>query len=252
VPTYPEVAAYSAWNEPNHPLQPFDSSRKTTSRNEHHYGPRWAALYTHYAQRTLCFNDCAIIAADLAQGRVRDNDRVIQYLRDYRAALVRRNGPNRALPTVWGVHPYNDVRRYSDRAFRRNPREFALKETFTRRFVRGVRGAAVWLTEIGSYREGNLRGREINNSESAQAAEVRYLLRRLARAPRVRRLYYYYLCSRDNVGGSDPDTALLRDEVSERCTHRRAAYDEFGQAASRSRDPYANPPAPDTVPNDLP
>jgi hypothetical protein len=44
----------------------------------------------------------------------------------------------------------------------------------------------------------------------------------------------------------------LRDEVSERCTHRRAAYDEFGQAASRSRDPYANPPAPDTVPNDLP
>jgi hypothetical protein len=61
-----------------------------------------------------------------------------------------------------------------------------------------------------------------------------------------------YLCSRDDVGGGDPDTALVRDEVSQRCTHRRPAYDEYEQAASRSRDPYANPPAPDTVPNDLP
>jgi hypothetical protein len=107
---YPELRAFSPWNEANHRSQP-------TKNN-----PTRAAQY-YNASRKICKN-CKIVAAD-----VLDQSNMLPWIATFRKTAIK--------PKLWGLHSYTDAN---------HNRSYA--HSVTKKFVNAVPGD-IWLTEVG-------------------------------------------------------------------------------------------------------
>jgi hypothetical protein len=107
---YPELRAFSPWNEANHRSQP--------TRN---YPKRAAQFYN--AARKICTN-CKIVAAD-----VLDQSNMLEWVAEFRKTAYK--------PKIWGLHSYTDAN---------HNRSYG--HSVTKTFVDAVPGE-VWLTEVG-------------------------------------------------------------------------------------------------------
>jgi len=221
---YPDIKTFSAWNEPNDRAQPF--KQRVGGR-----GPEAAAAFTFGFHRQNC-SDCQLVAADIIQNPKEWKT----YLPRYIKALRRRYDRDRtglAYPRTWGFHPYRDLNVLQYRS--RDPRRDR-PQSGTRLFGKTVgRDKNVWFSEVGSQIDiGPNRGRK---PLSRQAADVAYLVDRLARTGgRIRRLYYHSLCENrllpprefdaNLVGGTNPSLSG--------CGTARPAY---GSYQRRSANP---------------
>lgn len=107
---YPELRAFSPWNEANHRSQPTRDY------------PQRAAQY-YNAARKICTN-CKIVAAD-----VLDQANMLPWITEFRKIAYK--------PKIWGLHSYVDANH--NRAYRNSS---------TNKFVKAVPGE-IWLTEVG-------------------------------------------------------------------------------------------------------
>jgi hypothetical protein len=109
---YPWVTTYSAWNEINHVSQPTYKS------------PKRAAQYYNTLKSDCRKRKCRVMAADLL-----DTSNMLSYLRKFKRYA-------KGSPTLWGLHNYQDVNRFTS--------------ADTLALLRNVRGE-VWLTETGGF-----------------------------------------------------------------------------------------------------
>jgi hypothetical protein len=109
---YPWVKTYSAWNEINHVSQPTFKS------------PKRAAQYFNVLRGDCRSRKCRVMAADLL-----DTSNMLPYLRKFKRYA-------KGNPTLWGLHNYQDVNRFTS--------------ADTLALLRAVRGE-VWLTETGGF-----------------------------------------------------------------------------------------------------
>jgi hypothetical protein len=109
---YPWVKTYSAWNEINHVSQPTYKS------------PKKAAQYYNVLRGDCRKRKCKVMAADLL-----DTSNMLSYLRKFKRYA-------KGSPTLWGLHNYQDVNRFTS--------------ADTLKLLRNVRGQ-VWLTETGGF-----------------------------------------------------------------------------------------------------
>lgn len=184
---FPRTKVISAWNEPNHRTQPTRYNNPG-AREDGEGGPARAAYYTVLVSKYVCRN--AVVRCWVAAGDFSQNGVEISYFNDYRRALARKLARNPGVPApgIWAFHPYTDVRRGDER---RRPR------TVTSRIIDDLPGnVRFWLSEVGSRvdTDGNRAVRR--NRDATQAAEVTYLVDRLATSRRqIDRVYYYSLCA---------------------------------------------------------
>jgi hypothetical protein len=109
---YPWVKTYSAWNEVNHVSQPTYKS------------PKRAAQYYNVLRADARKRKFRVMAADLL-----DTSNMLPYLRKFQRYA-------KGKPTLWGLHNYQDVNRFTS--------------ADTLALLRNVRGE-VWLTETGGF-----------------------------------------------------------------------------------------------------
>jgi hypothetical protein len=109
---YPWIKTYSAWNEINHVSQPTFKS------------PKRAAQYYNALRSDCRKRKCKVMAADLL-----DTSNMLPYLRKFKRYA-------KGSPTLWGLHNYQDVNRFTSHD--------------TLALLRNVRGQ-VWLTETGGF-----------------------------------------------------------------------------------------------------
>jgi hypothetical protein len=109
---YPWVRTYSAWNEINHKSQPTYNS------------PKKAAQYYNVLRGYAKKGKFRVMAADLL-----DTSNMLPYLRKFKRYA-------KGSPTLWGLHNYQDVNRFTS--------------ADTLALLRNVRGE-VWLTETGGF-----------------------------------------------------------------------------------------------------
>jgi hypothetical protein len=115
---WPWVKTYSAWNEINHVSQPTFNS------------PKRAAQYYNVLRSDCRKRKCRVMAADML-----DTSNMLPYLRKFKRYA-------KGSPTLWGLHNYQDVNRFTS------------SDTGT--LLRNVRGE-VWLTETGGFAAFNRR-----------------------------------------------------------------------------------------------
>src|SRR4051794_7121380 len=109
---FPWVKTYSAWDEINHVSQPTFKS------------PKLAASYYNVLRSDCRKRKCKVLAADLL-----DTSNMLPYLRKFKRYA-------KGSPTLWGLHNYQDVNRFTSHD--------------TLALLRSVRGQ-VWLTETGGF-----------------------------------------------------------------------------------------------------
>jgi hypothetical protein len=109
---FPWVKTYSAWDEINHVSQPTFKS------------PKLAASYYNVLRSDCRKRKCKVMAADLL-----DTSNMLPYLRKFKRFA-------KGSPTLWGLHNYQDVNRFTSHD--------------TSALLRSVRGQ-VWLTETGGF-----------------------------------------------------------------------------------------------------
>jgi hypothetical protein len=229
---FSRVRVLSAFNEPNHRFQPTRASLA---------GPRRAALYTYLLDRFVCKTvsdprtSCRVVAGDFAQDTGGAWRRYMTtYLESLRSRYQAPGSPS-SLPTIWGFHPYVDVK------LARDPRTTT---TGTDRFVSlAPRGSRIWLTEVGSRVDSLDNGGERRNGEAGQHAEVVSLFDRLAPSHlSIERVYYYAFCAPEGAARLDVhDSGLLGGFTLPYagCAGQppRRAYDAFQARSSRSVNP---------------
>jgi hypothetical protein len=169
---YPWVREYSTWNEANL------AGKQPTGKH-----PRRTAVF-YRALRKQC-RGCTIVAVELL---VTANWRMWRWIRAFRE----RAGRGRL---IFGLHNYPDVTR--------------LRGVRTRRFLRLVRNAEIWITETG----GIVRHRGFDYDEGRAARVVRHIFRLVAALPRVKRLYFYNWRYDGNVRW---DSGLISRDGTER------------------------------------
>jgi hypothetical protein len=96
---------------------------------------------------------------------------------------------------IFGLHNYPDVTRLRSKA--------------TRRFMRRVKNAEVWITETG----GIVRHRGFKYNEGRAARVIRHVFKLTERFPRITRLYLYNWAY---DGNKRWDSGLISDEGTER------------------------------------
>src|SRR3712207_693205 len=151
---YPWVRNYITWNEANHCSQP-------TCKKPARVGRYYDAL------KGQC-PSCTVVAA-----AVIDQPNMVSWLRRFDRAAKRP-------ATLYGLHNYLDVNR--------------LRSTGTRRLLRAVPRARIWITETGGLvRRKHKKGRADFPENARHAGEVtRYLLRLTRRLRRIERVYIYH------------------------------------------------------------
>jgi hypothetical protein len=169
---YPWVREFSTWNEANL------GSTQPTGRH-----PRRTAVF-YRALKRQC-RGCTVVAVELL---LTSNWRMWRWLRAFRE----RAGRGRL---IFGLHNYPDVTRLRTRA--------------TRRFVRRVRNADIWITETG----GIVRHRGFSHNERRAARAVRHAFRLTSSLRRIERLYLYNW--RDD-GNRVWDSGLIARDGAER------------------------------------
>jgi len=170
---HPEIADYTAWNEPNH--------RRTYA------SPRQAAAYLK-ALTDACAGACTIAAGDFAGTRTPGG-----YFADY-AAAVRALGLH---PAVWAYHPYevvNDV----------TPDRFDGLAAFWSTAGASDPHVAVWFTEVGAF--ACVHGLPYGALEQDAAARRLNALLADPVYGKASRVYYYHLA---NGPDCDWDTGLV-------------------------------------------
>jgi hypothetical protein len=130
---FPWVRTYSAWNELNHVSQPTNKS------------PKRAAQYYNALRSDCRARKCRVMAADLL-----DTSSMLPYLRKFKRYA-------KGSPTLWGLHNYQDVNRFT--------------KADTLALLRNVRGE-VWLTETGGFAA---FGRHFKYSLSRQKRATRWM-----------------------------------------------------------------------------
>lgn len=148
---YPYVRIFSPWDEVNNCSQP-------TCNN-----PKAAAGY-YLTMRKTC-GGCTVMAAEVLDTNT--PSATVRYLQAYEKAL------GKVKPTLWGLHNYSDVNRFTS--------------TGTRDVLGAVKGT-VWLTETGGLYE-FLPGFPASTSRQVKAEKQMFKLARLS--PRLQRLYIY-------------------------------------------------------------
>jgi polysaccharide biosynthesis protein PslG len=205
---YPWVREFSTWNEANL------GSKQPTGR----YPRRTAVFYR--ALKKQC-RGCTVVAVELL---VTSNWRMWRWIRAFRE----RAGPGRL---IFGLHNYPDVTRLRSRG--------------TRRFLRLVKNAEVWITETG----GIVRHRRFKYNEERAARAVRYVFRLVFGLPRVKRLYLYHW----RYGGNATwDSGLIGQDGTERKAYYALldglALDRFRPIPVPIADPVAEPLPPPAEP----
>jgi hypothetical protein len=157
---FPQVRAYTAWNEP-------DFSYRRLARE-----PRLAAAYFN-ALFVLC-RGCTVLAGDLylpASGPARIDGavaRLAPWLRAYIKGLHHR-------PAGWALHDYTEVRAHS---------------TAQLRTLMSMTRGPIWLDETGGVlRRGHWP--YANQTAAAAARDEHYLLSLARRYRRIARIYHY-------------------------------------------------------------
>ena len=110
---------------------------------------------------------------------------------------------------IFGLHNYPDVTRLRSKA--------------TRRFMRRVKNAEVWITETG----GIVRHRNFKYNEGRAARVIRHVFKLTNAFPRITRLYLYNWAY---DGNKRWDSGLISDEGTE-----RMGYYEFLDGLSLDR-----------------
>jgi hypothetical protein len=169
---YPWVREFSTWNEANL------GSVQPTGRH-----PRRTAVF-YRALKRQC-RGCTVVAVELL---VTSNWRMWRWIRAFR----HRAGRGRL---IFGLHNYPDVTRLRSKA--------------TRRFMRRVKNAEVWITETG----GIVRHRGFKYNEGRAARVIRHVFKLTERFPRITRLYLYNWAY---DGNKRWDSGLISDEGTER------------------------------------
>jgi polysaccharide biosynthesis protein PslG len=204
---YPWVHEFSTWNEANL------GSKQPTGRH-----PRRTAVF-YRAIKKHC-RECTVVAVELL---VTSNWRMYRWIRAFR----KRAGRGRL---IFGLHNYPDVTR--------------LQGVRTRRFLRHVRHAEIWITETG----GIVRHRNFKYDESRADRVVRYVFKLVSALPRVRRLYLY---NWRYDGNERWDSGLISREGVERKAYyallNGLALDRFRPIPVPIEDPLTKPP-PDPAP----
>jgi hypothetical protein len=154
---YPWIKTYSAWNEINHVSQPTAKS------------PKKAAQYYNVLRGDCRKRKCKVMAADLL-----DTSNMLSYLRKFKRYA-------KGSPTLWGLHNYQDVNRFTS--------------ADTLKLLRNVRGE-VWLTETGGF-AGFGRSFKYNLTRQNKATKWmfkladRYQKKRSGAKAKLTRLYVY-------------------------------------------------------------
>lgn len=190
---HPQVRWYTAWNEPNHPLQP-------THTRPRRAGEYWSILQSQCdADRR---NPCAVAAGDFV-----DSGSLARsgYIGRYREGMGR-------WPRLWAWHAYSAGRRRSSRSL-----QAFLEATSCSSCPRSM----VWLTEQGGLV--SERKRKTRQSPEKADADLRYLLSLPGLSERITRFYVYHW-----KGDSNWDSGL----IDERTNRPRPAYDTFREQTS--------------------
>ncbi len=190
---HPQVRWYTAWNEPNHGLQP-------THTRPRRAGEYWSILQSQCdADRR---NPCAVAAGDFvdAGSLIRSG-----YVERYRGGMGR-------WPRLWAWHAYSAGRRRSSRSL-----QAFLEATSCSSCPRSM----VWLTEQGGLV--SERKRKTRQSPEKADADLRYLLSLPNLSERITRFYVYHW-----KGDSNWDSGL----IDERTNRPRPAYDTFREQTS--------------------
>ena len=153
----------SPWNEVD---RKYDAARGEGQ-------PTWnkpAMTATYYGVARKVFKGKKIVALDiLDQANVNP---ALSYIRKFRAAVRKQH---LAAPTIWGLHPYSDINRFST--------------SRTRKMLKAIgRRGEVWLTEAsGIVRFGG--GFPFNVKRAAAANKCMFTIAKLAK--RIKRLYVF-------------------------------------------------------------
>jgi hypothetical protein len=204
---YPWVHEFSTWNEANL------GSKQPTGRH-----PRRTAVF-YRAIKKHC-RGCTVVGVELL---VTSNWRMYRWIRAFR----QRAGRGRL---IFGLHNYPDVTRS--------------QSVRTRRFLRHVQKAEIWITETG----GIVRHRNFKYDERRADRVVRFVFRLVSSLRRVKRLYLY---NWRYDGNERWDSGLISREGVERKAYYALldglALDRFRPIPVTIEDPLAKPlpnPAP--------
>jgi hypothetical protein len=135
--------------------------------------PTWnkpAMVATYYGVARKVFKGKKIVGLDiLDQSNVNP---ALSYIRKFRAALRKQHLPT---PSVWGLHPYSDINRFST--------------SRTRKMLRAIGGhGEVWLTEAsGIVQFGS--GFPFSEKRAAAANKCMFTIAKLSK--RIKRLYVF-------------------------------------------------------------
>jgi hypothetical protein len=193
---FPWVKTYSAWNEINHVSQPTYKS------------PKKAAQYYNVLRGDCRKRKCKVMAADLL-----DTSNMLSYLRKFKRYA-------KGSPTLWGLHNYQDVNRFTS--------------ADTLALLRNVRGQ-VWLTETGGFMG---FGRHFKRSSKRQVKATkwmfkladRYDTRRSGAKAKLTRLYVYSWFGLSKQKGNPFDAGLVNPTGTP-----RSAYKTFKAKARKHR-----------------
>lgn len=203
---YPWVRTYLTWNEANHCSQP-------TCDN-----PERAAAY-YDTLRSLC-RGCTVVAP-----AVLDQANMVPWLRRFQRAV-------KSKPRIYALHNYLDVNRK--------------RSSGTRRMLRAVPGAKIWIAETGGLvARGNYKGKADFPENAVHAGQVTtYALRLAQRNPRIERVYLYHW----NIDryGANWDSGLIDQNNLARPGFRSLARflgrDPDKAPKPPRQEPPANPP----------
>lgn len=157
-----KVTDVSPWNEVDR--------KYVASRGEGQ--PTWnkpAMVATYYGIARKVFKGRHIVALDILDQA--NPTFALRYVAQFRAAVRRQHLPS---PSIWGLHPYSDINRFST--------------TRTKRLLRAMPGGQVWLTEAsGIVQFGS--GFPFSVSRAAAANKCMFTIAKLN--SRIKRLYVF-------------------------------------------------------------
>jgi hypothetical protein len=159
---YPYVKVYQPWNEVNSTTQP------TWTKPQ--------AVVTYYAIVKKYCKGCTVLGADIEDLVTPHKADFVVYIKALLAAFKKAHV---ALPTVWGVHNYEDVNYFHS--------------TDTAKMLKLLPGQ-IWLTETGgiAYFETGAQNVLLPYSESRQDKATDWMMKLALRYPkRIARLYIY-------------------------------------------------------------